>query len=283
MPFDGNGNWVADFSAINDRDANIKILASRFDNIHQADLKESFENCLTKDMQVKPSQNFNANNFRLINVANPVSGTDAVNLQTMTSGANTYTGNNTFSGNDLFTGANTFSGNTVFSGTTYLPPSVKLSKQDSNLEGGQLDFLPGDNEPNANQSMLIDRYNGQLRFFGSTSGGSPVSFNIDMQNDKVYATPGITSTFAYLSIPNYSTVIGISSGYTATSNGIVRFFYKEHINCSVSVGSQTPFAHSWAGGDYGNQTFMDWLPVAKGKQITFSGIESCYFEACYGG
>lgn len=85
MPFDGNGNWTADFSAVADRDANIEIMASRFDNIHQADLKESFENCLTKDMQVKPLQNFNANNFRIINVSNPVQDNDAVNKQTLSS------------------------------------------------------------------------------------------------------------------------------------------------------------------------------------------------------
>lgn len=89
MPFDGNGNWTADFSAVADRDSNIKIMASRFDNIHQADLKESFENCLTKDMQVKPLQNFNANNFRVINVANPVQDNDAVNKQTLESNINT--------------------------------------------------------------------------------------------------------------------------------------------------------------------------------------------------
>lgn len=89
MPFDGNGNWTADFSAVADRDANIKIMASRFDNIHQADLKESFENCLTKDMQVKPLQPFNANSFRVINVANPVQNTDAVNKQTMDSSVGT--------------------------------------------------------------------------------------------------------------------------------------------------------------------------------------------------
>lgn len=85
MPFDGNGNWVADFSAIADRDANIKIMASRFDNIHQADLKESFENCLTKDAQVKPLTHFNANNFRIINVSNPIQDNDALNKQTLDS------------------------------------------------------------------------------------------------------------------------------------------------------------------------------------------------------
>lgn len=82
MAFDGNGNWISNFSAVADRDANIKILASRFDNIFIADIATSFENCLTKDTQVKPTQNFNANNYRVINVADPVNDKDAVNKQT---------------------------------------------------------------------------------------------------------------------------------------------------------------------------------------------------------
>lgn len=83
MAFDGNGNWISNFSAVADRDANIKILASRFDNIFIADIASSFENCLTKDTQVKPTQNFNANNYRVINVADPVSDKDAVNKETL--------------------------------------------------------------------------------------------------------------------------------------------------------------------------------------------------------
>ena len=82
MAFDGNGNWVSDFSAVADRDANIKILASRFDGIFIEDIAESFENCLTKDMQVKPQQSFDANNYKVINVADPTNNNDAVNLQT---------------------------------------------------------------------------------------------------------------------------------------------------------------------------------------------------------
>ena len=129
MPFDGNGNWIADFSAVNDRDSNIKILASRFDDIHQADLKESFENCLTKDGQVKPLQAFNANNFKVINVANPTQPNDAVNLSTLNSkdskavhlsGNETITGEKTFSGNLSLTGDNNYTGTNTFSGRVFI-------------------------------------------------------------------------------------------------------------------------------------------------------------------
>ena len=83
MPFDGNGNWTSNYSAVADRDADIKILASRFDNILLADIAQSFENCLTKDTQVKPQQNFNANNYRVINVADPINDKDAMNKETI--------------------------------------------------------------------------------------------------------------------------------------------------------------------------------------------------------
>lgn len=85
MAFDGNGNWISNFSAVADRDANIKILASRFDDIFIADIAQSFENCLTKDAQVKPQQAFDANSYKVINVANPTNDYDAVNLQTVES------------------------------------------------------------------------------------------------------------------------------------------------------------------------------------------------------
>lgn len=79
MAFDGNGNWISEFSAQADRDNNIKILASRFDDTHIFDLQESFQNCLTKDMQIKPAQPFDFNSFRAINLATGTSDTDAVN------------------------------------------------------------------------------------------------------------------------------------------------------------------------------------------------------------
>lgn len=111
MPFDGNGNWTSNYSAVADRDANIKILASRFDNILLADIAQSFENCLTKDMQVKPQTNFNANNHRIINVSNPSSNSDAVNLSTLNSKdalAVHLAGSETITGAKTFTGATTF-------------------------------------------------------------------------------------------------------------------------------------------------------------------------------
>jgi hypothetical protein len=98
MPFDGNGNWVSNFSAEADRDAGYKILASRFDNIFIADIAAGFGNCVTRDGQGIMQTNFNANNYRVINVADPVNDQDAVNLRTIRDGDLTITGNVDFTG-----------------------------------------------------------------------------------------------------------------------------------------------------------------------------------------
>ena len=78
--FDGNGNWTSDFSAEADRDNNIKILASRFDNIFIADIKESFENCLTKDGQIAPIGAFNMGGQKITNIGTGTNSTDGVNV-----------------------------------------------------------------------------------------------------------------------------------------------------------------------------------------------------------
>lgn len=137
MPFDGNGNWTSNFSAVADRDAGYKILASRFDGILLADIAQSFENCLTKDMQVKPQQAFNANNYRMINVADPVDTKDAVNLQTLDekdalcvhkAGTEEIIGDKTFSGSNTFSGSvNLGSSATATTPTSATDHSTKIS------------------------------------------------------------------------------------------------------------------------------------------------------------
>ena len=77
--FDGNGNWTSEFSAQSDRDNGIKILASRFDNIFIADLKESFENCLTKDGQIAPIGDFSMGGQKITNLGAAVNSNDAIN------------------------------------------------------------------------------------------------------------------------------------------------------------------------------------------------------------
>lgn len=91
--FDGNGNWTSDFSAQADRDNGIKILASRFDNIFIADIKESFENCLTKDGQIAPIGAFNMGGQKITNIGTGSNDTDGVNFGQMNSAITTASDN----------------------------------------------------------------------------------------------------------------------------------------------------------------------------------------------
>ena len=103
--FDGNGNWTSDFSAQADRDNGIKILASRFDNIFIADIKESFENCLTKDGQIAPIGDFNMGGQRLINLDDGINAKDAVNKSQLDTAIDTtvkLTGDQTIAGTKTF-------------------------------------------------------------------------------------------------------------------------------------------------------------------------------------
>lgn len=140
MPFDGNGNWTSNYNAESDRDAGYKILASRFDNILLADLAQSFENCLTKDTQVKPQQNFNANNYRLINVADPVDDKDAVNKQTMESAISTADATAVhLAGDETITGDKTFSGAVSLMGSVSAGSTVK----ETIIKWGMPDYSSG--------------------------------------------------------------------------------------------------------------------------------------------
>ena len=118
--FDGNGNWTSDFSAQADRDNGIKILASRFDNIFIADIKESFENCLTKDGQIAPIGNFNMGGQKITNLNNGVNDNDAVNMSQLNTKVS-LTGNETISGVKTFIADNIIHKNTK--ATIANPPS----------------------------------------------------------------------------------------------------------------------------------------------------------------
>lgn len=85
MPFDGNGNWTSTFYPIDDRNNSIPILASKFNELIQNNLKQSFASCMTIDSQTKPITNVDVNNFKVINVADATLPKDAVNKQTFES------------------------------------------------------------------------------------------------------------------------------------------------------------------------------------------------------
>ena len=103
MPFDGNGNWTSNYYP----QSGELIKASDFNNDFIADIANGFGNCVTRDGQGIMQTNTNANNYRVINVADPVNDKDAVNLQTINgkdelcvhlAGTETITGDKNFTG-----------------------------------------------------------------------------------------------------------------------------------------------------------------------------------------
>lgn len=77
--WDGNGSWNSDLFPTQDRDDGIPILASKFDQLIQQNLKQSFPQCMTIDSQTKPIANVDVNNFKVVNVSDATSSKDAVN------------------------------------------------------------------------------------------------------------------------------------------------------------------------------------------------------------
>ena len=85
MGFDVNGQWTSDFYPIQDRDAGIAILASKFQTLIQTDIKNGFNNCITRDGSGKPTANLNLNGHKIINLTSGVNANDAVNKSQMES------------------------------------------------------------------------------------------------------------------------------------------------------------------------------------------------------
>jgi hypothetical protein len=77
--FIGPNLWDSNYKARAEMSAVEYILASHFDDIFLDDLKESFENCLRVDSGNSLVSPFNFGNYRAINLADPVSDTDAAN------------------------------------------------------------------------------------------------------------------------------------------------------------------------------------------------------------
>jgi len=110
MPWNGSGTFNRD-NGINsgtqtwqeDRDDGINIVASNHD-IHDQDIADGLENCVTRDGQNSPTANLPMNNFRHTGVSNGAARTDylavgqiqdaaVLNLGTTTGAANVYAGN----------------------------------------------------------------------------------------------------------------------------------------------------------------------------------------------
>lgn len=92
MGFDGNGKWTSNFYPISDRDNGVAILASKFQNLIQNDIKSGFDNCILRDGTGRPTTNINWNGYKITNLAAGTGATDAVNKEQMDSAISTDLG-----------------------------------------------------------------------------------------------------------------------------------------------------------------------------------------------
>lgn len=110
MGFDGNGKWTSNFYPISDRDNGVAILASKFQNLIQNDIKSGFDNCILRDGTGRPTSNINWNGYKITNLAAGTGASDAVNKEQMDNAIATDLGtraltdlsNLTQAGKDLF-------------------------------------------------------------------------------------------------------------------------------------------------------------------------------------
>lgn len=77
-------------------------------------------------------------------------------------------------------------GNEVIDGTKTFK-YIHFGKTNNDLEGGEVTFDAADNEPNAQKSMKIDRYNGQMRFLGAASTATSTTslLTLNFENNTV--------------------------------------------------------------------------------------------------
>ena len=90
MGFNTNGEWTSEFYPIQDRDDGTPILASKFQQLIQTDIKSGFDNCLTRDGAGKPSANLNFNGYKITNLANAEVANDALTLGQAQQGLSNY-------------------------------------------------------------------------------------------------------------------------------------------------------------------------------------------------
>jgi hypothetical protein len=81
LPFNGTGTFQRKYNWVSDRNTNIPITATRFDD-HDNDLASGLSACVTRDGQGSPTNDMNMNSHKITNLANPVNPQDAMTMAT---------------------------------------------------------------------------------------------------------------------------------------------------------------------------------------------------------
>lgn len=185
------------------------------------------------------------------------------------------------SANETFTGTNKF---TTAHGLQAKQPLIL--KENNDKEGGQIEFEGADNESNAGKAVIIDRCDGQLRFWGVKSDGTiTMPLLVSIQNDSVDFSANAKQLLASMIMPNYSAASAISNtgSFTATSNG--------YAFITLTGGGDETHAYVngvdvaigwWTNTGVGNRNCV---PMKKGDTLTWNTgrISNPVFVPCLGG
>jgi hypothetical protein len=91
MAFNGSGTFNRLYNWVNDRDNNVKILASKMDQ-EMDGFATGLSNCITRNGESAIISNISLNNYKLTGLANGSSRTDSINLGQVQDGTYTYLG-----------------------------------------------------------------------------------------------------------------------------------------------------------------------------------------------
>lgn len=131
---------------------------------------------------------------------------------------------------------------------------------------------------------------GTSTFNGTLIGPTPSSVTDSSRNvattewvDNRLANSATTGKIDTGIMPNYAAGVSFSSGSTTSTNGWLKVRHLEYVSTSVNIDGVNVYNHSWGGGDFGSQYQVSYIPVAKGKVVTYSGMNDVTFFPCIGG
>lgn len=249
MGFDGNGNWSSPFYPVQDRDNGIAILASKFQTLIQTNLKESFENCITRDGAGKPTTNINWNGNKITNLQNGTSSADAVNKSQLDA---------------VDTAKVAKSGDTMTGDLT-------ISKSDASLK------LINDNSV---EYDITANDNGNLELVPAAGSGKKVYLNASddykpYYNDGTYDYKFIDNAGAsHYAMPDFTSGVSYTKGtkITVPSDGLFIFHQDSgnYATASVTIYDTdgTTQLASWTYRNY-NDDNTAIVPIPKGLQVQF--------------
>lgn len=205
MPFDSNGVFSRVMNWTSDQQNGIAIECGRHD-AEDDNFAQGFNDCFCRDGRAAATGDFNLGNYKLKNVANGTATTDAVNkgqLDSVNSALVASTVN--------LTGTQTISGSKTFTGNVSLPYGTLLTKQDGEMEGGQINFEKPTNS-SLTGNVFIDIYENQMRFVGKNSS----------QNATIPLTLDLETNVAMAPASDYANTIVTTTGISKSGNGFVK-------------------------------------------------------------